>query len=58
MKKEKKMILKKVVEGLIWQDKKGKFYFAVGKTEVGVKKGRFLPLKLPLIEKEKIGGKR
>ena len=52
------MILKKVVEGLIWQDSKGSFYFAAGKSKVGVKKGRFLPLNLPLIEKEKIGGKR
>jgi len=52
------MILKKVVEGLIWQDKKGSFYFAVGETKVGREKGRFSPLKLPLIEKEKIGGKR
>jgi len=46
------MVLKKAVDG-IWQDSKGSFYFAAGKSKVGVKKGRFSPLTVSRIEKEK-----
>jgi len=55
MKEEKKMILKKVVDG-IWQDSKGGLYFAAGRCGVGGKGKDFSPLSLLSIEK--IGKKR